>query len=553
MFKTKCGFAAGTLIVATMFSAIVVCGQQPAATTEAARTKIDLGYVTPDAFAVVVAYPRHVLTAAEMDILPTEVFTAGGKRDMGIDPVDIEQILGVAELAAGGPPSAAAVFKTAGLVPEGKIFPPVWEKTQEAQLEGKPYRQGIGPTDASIFRADEHTLLLGHDAMIRKMLANHAAPKEGKMTQVLGRIVAPADLRGVVLVEPLRPLLGPAMMMAPVPPAFAEAKQIPELLNSVAVKVNMTGTTHTSLMLRANDEAAAQQLEAILNRLLQNGRQELMKQVEKESKSNDPVEQAAAKYVERVSNRMLQLFRPTRNGAAVTLAIDGSNAQMQSLATGSILAGMLLPAVASARAAARRAQSMNNLKQIGLAMHNYAAAKGSFPARAIFAKQGKPLLSWRVELLPYLDEIELYKEFHLDEPWDSQHNRKLMPRMPQVFASSSVPGMPGLTNYLAVCGEGLAFDGSKGRRLADFKAGLGGKILALETERCVDWTKPDDWQPDPKRPLAGVSRVRPGGFNALYADGHVQFIPNTIDVKLFWSLLTVGGSEKSSKADPFGE
>ena len=75
---------------------------------------------------------------------------------------------------------------------------------------------------------------------------------------------------------------------------------------------------------------------------------------------------------------------------------------------------------------------MNNLKQIGLAMHNYHDARGRLPAAYTVDKDGKPLLSWRVLILPYTEEAALYKEFHLDEPWDSEHNKNLIARMPAV-------------------------------------------------------------------------------------------------------------------------
>ncbi len=97
---------------------------------------------------------------------------------------------------------------------------------------------------------------------------------------------------------------------------------------------------------------------------------------------------------------------------------------------------LLLPAVQAARQAARRTVSMNNLKQIALAMLNYVEAKGAFPPAYIADKTtGKPLLSWRVAILPYLEREDLFKEFHLDEPWDSQHNKALIPRMPRVYRS----------------------------------------------------------------------------------------------------------------------
>ena len=103
-----------------------------------------------------------------------------------------------------------------------------------------------------------------------------------------------------------------------------------------------------------------------------------------------------------------------------------------------------VPPVADAAApdpAAVQMQIANNLKQVGLAMHNHPKADGRFPAPAIQGPDGKPLLSWRVAILPYLEENELYLSFKLDEPWDSPHNKPLLERMPYLYAS--VPRPPG--------------------------------------------------------------------------------------------------------------
>src|SRR5207249_2796575 len=84
------------------------------------------------------------------------------------------------------------------------------------------------------------------------------------------------------------------------------------------------------------------------------------------------------------------------------------------------------------RIAGRRTVSQNNLKQIGLAMHNYHDTYRHFPPQALTDKNGKPLLSWRVAVLPFIEQDNLYRQFKLDEPWDSEHNRKLLERMPKL-------------------------------------------------------------------------------------------------------------------------
>ncbi len=101
------------------------------------------------------------------------------------------------------------------------------------------------------------------------------------------------------------------------------------------------------------------------------------------------------------------------------------------------LADLLKSSLLAAQATARKERVANNMKQIGLAMFNYHDVHASFPASASYSDDGKPLLSWRVHVLPFIEHMPLYKEFHLDEPWDSEHNRKLIERMPEVYRSKN--------------------------------------------------------------------------------------------------------------------
>jgi type II secretory pathway pseudopilin PulG len=236
-----------------------------------------------------------------------------------------------------------------------------------------------------------------------------------------------------------------------------------------------------------------------------------------------------------------------RKGDTLTLGAGGKqNSQMASVATIGILVALLLPAVQAAREAARRAQSTNNLHQIGVGLMSYEAVHGAFPARANFDKQGKPLLSWRVHLLPCLDHEALYKQFHLDEPWDGPNNKKLIPLMPPIYRNPSSAAQLGKANYLAVVGKGLAFEGEQGRKIVDFKDGTATTILVVEADddQAVIWTKPDDWEFNAQRPLAGLGNAHPAGFTAVFADSHVQLIAKTIDPAVFKALLTIAGMER---------
>lgn len=210
-----------------------------------------------------------------------------------------------------------------------------------------------------------------------------------------------------------------------------------------------------------------------------------------------------------------------------------------------VLVALLLPAVQSAREAARRAQCTNNLKQMALAMHNFASATDHFPPQAIRSRDGKPLLSWRVAILPYLEQNALYNEFHLDEPWDSPHNRALAERMPNLYACPSKLLPPGMTCYQVPFGPGTIFGEEKGCRLAQITDGTSNTILIVEVQEPVLWTKPDDLTYDPKAVdvAPAVGSAHPGGWNAAFADGSVRFIKNTIELNVLRAVLTRDGGE----------
>ncbi|MBV9126100.1 MAG: DUF1559 domain-containing protein, partial [Planctomycetes bacterium] len=210
-----------------------------------------------------------------------------------------------------------------------------------------------------------------------------------------------------------------------------------------------------------------------------------------------------------------------------------------SLLTSPVAIAVLLPAIQRVRMAAMRTQSMNNLKQIALTMHNYHDNHNHFPPAYRAGPKGKPLLSWRVLLLPYLGEPGLYHEFHLDEPWDSEHNKKLIDRMPKVYRSPASQAPPGMTIYETVRGPSTVFPGAKGIPLTDIPDGSSNTIMVVEVSdrKAVIWTKPDDFELNEKNPLDGLGGLWPGGFLAALCDGSVRMIRNTIDPKVLLNLF----------------
>jgi prepilin-type processing-associated H-X9-DG protein len=218
-----------------------------------------------------------------------------------------------------------------------------------------------------------------------------------------------------------------------------------------------------------------------------------------------------------------------------------------------VAVALLLPAVQSARSAARRAQSVNNLKQIGLALHNYHSANDRFPPQAITDKGGKPLLSWRVTILPFVEQNGLFNEFKLDEPWDSPHNKALLERMPTTYTIPGAEGEPGMTFYRGFSGERTLFDPKVkgGVGIASVTDGTSNTIGVVEAREAVPWTKPDEEIPfdaaakpeQAKDLLPALGNHFPGGFNALFLDGSVRFLKLSTSPLVLRALITRNGGE----------
>lgn len=216
------------------------------------------------------------------------------------------------------------------------------------------------------------------------------------------------------------------------------------------------------------------------------------------------------------------------------------------------------------RTAALLSQSETNLKQIGLAMHNFHDANKCFPPAVVYGPDGKPWHSWRVLILPYLDQAPLYQRYKFDEPWDGPNNKTLLESMPPVYrdpiyGESKDP----YTHYAVAVGKGTAFrpEGHRaedprrwgaprmGTGIADFRDGTSFSILAglVSPERKIPWMKPEDLTFDESFPAPG----KEGSFAAPYktdmgsggaflrADGGVVSIRDDIDLETWRRLFQI--------------
>jgi hypothetical protein len=502
----------------------------------ALQKSIDLRHVQRDAFAVAVLHPRAFFEAPGMELFPREIMTAAAMKEMGIDPTKIDRVtFSFANFNPPQEPTPSAVITFSEPVDPQRAFAPLKLRAEETTLDGKKAWIDVR-TKIAIHQPNNRTVVIaGSEEALRSLLAGRAV-EDTPFVAKLRQTDFAAHAVVVIGFDPIRKQLDGLVAQAPpLPPPFQDFIKIPELTSAVEMRALIGGSPDFEWIVHARDDQAAVKLEDLINRGVAVGKEMILAQMSQQFQGNDPVQQAGGQYFRRLVDHFAGAIKPTRNGNRVAISVDTEGGW----ATIGILAALLLPATQAARSAARRNSSVNNMKQIGLAMLNYHDVHKTFPPRAKLDKDGKPLLSWRVLILPYIEEAELYYEFHLDEPWDSEHNKKLIERMPSVYQNPNLPPST-KTNYLVPVGDDTIFANEKPARLRDIKDGTSKTIMVLEVDadRAVAWTKPEDYDVNPQEPLAGLGSVHAGGvFGAIFADVSVRMIANDLDPQLFLSLL----------------
>ncbi len=468
---------------------------------------------------VIPAGEQHVAPLEELITIFKMKFGAAGIRELyavvNLQDIPKEPVFVVAPLAAGSDAkSAAEVLKE-------------WTRLPAAEAIGNTLVAGQSGTLAR---------LKTHRATPRPDLAKAFALAGDTAAQV---ILAPTDDTRRVIREMLPRL--------PEQIGGGSGVAVADGVRWAVLSVNSPPKLSLQLTVQAKDETAAAALRGIALSAIQQFRDRQLKP----AGTVKPGEREAAEA-------LLTLLTPQLKGDQLVISRVQGDEEVKTLVR------TLLPAVQAARTAAGRSQSSNNLKQLGIAMHNFHDAHKHFPPQAIRSKDGKPLLSWRVAVLPYLDQQALYNEFKLDEPWDSEHNKKLIEKLPPQLASPHLGDAliaKGMTSYLVPLTKAppavslvkqddlkkpitsgkdeMIFDLPQGTTMARILDGTSNTILVLEAhpKAAVIWTKPDDLVIDPAAPLAQLTGQPNGGASAVFADVSVHFLKTSIDPKTFWNLL----------------
>ncbi len=199
-------------------------------------------------------------------------------------------------------------------------------------------------------------------------------------------------------------------------------------------------------------------------------------------------------------------------------------------------------------------KTLNNLKQIGSALHSYHDANGHFP-QDIVDRAGKPLISWRVELLPHLEQNNLLGRLDRTKPWDDPGNAKLLAKMPKVFEVAGRGGKDGETYFqmftaprLVEGGNPLLIPGER-RTFTSITDGTSNTFAVVEASEGVHWAKPGDIAFDPKK-LPGLGDPKLGRFRAMMLDGSVRtFRWEKLTNEQLRAFITIDGGEVNTYED----
>jgi hypothetical protein len=236
-----------------------------------------------------------------------------------------------------------------------------------------------------------------------------------------------------------------------------------------------------------------------------------------------------------------RLLAPKVDGDQLSIRIDMR--QLMASAAGTLLGQTAVDAANRAEGTVVK----NHLKQLALAMHNYHGTYNQLPPAAIRDARGRPLLSWRVALLPFLEENQLYHQFHLEEPWDSPHNKPLIAKLPAVFSPRSVTlRAEGKTTLLVPVGKQTIFGPPEGVAFRDITDGTVSTIMIVNADDAdaAVWTKPDDLKVDGVDAKQAVFGTRKEPVFCVFADGSARRLdPEKITSQMVHEMLTRNGGE----------
>lgn len=499
------------------FADLIVALPSPLDFIEPKAGPMQLAYMHRRAVATVIVHPKAML---ESPLMKSLLSADAARKLLADSPFDISIIEDV----------------VIWLVPDD-FFNPAYFAVRTTDAKSLEIIRGLsGPMGS--FKHDERTLLFASDDILQDITGSDEIGNPA-LAELLSKDIPKDHVTAVVSMNHpiIQQVLSPQMLaQLPLPPNLADDRVIGLLteLKSIRLTMDLNNEVLLNLTLNMSDADSAGTLKTVLI----NGLDTAKTQLAALPKENPDLASEMAEI--ELAKAVIAGLSVVAKDIQVSVLLKPTDDVKKQIAE-AIKVG-----AEQARTAAARSQRMNNLKQIGLAFHNYHDVFGRFaPADnpKWYDKDGKALLSWRVHLLPYLDQAALYQQFNLEEPWDSEHNKALLKQMPALFKTDGVE-KEGHTSLATFTGENTPFNGKAGPKIQSITDGTSNTILVVEAgaDKAVPWTKPADLDVDPEDPLKSLGKIGEI-FQALFMDGAVRVLPQTIEPETLKALITPSGGE----------
>jgi hypothetical protein len=527
----------------------------------------NLAFVPAEAKMVLAIRPNALLKRRELRSLADKFKQIAPARALQAVPIeDVDQLLafweGMPDFPAGAagapilPPPSGVVLRMTKPQEWKALLNQLLGSLREARHAGQTYLTTAEPRAAgwAAFAADDRTLVLARDDLLRELIEDRNAPPPSRPWDEAWQKVGKGQIMLALETRWIRRRLAQGFPGAAGAPGQAPASDVKldtisplfEKAQTYALSLDTSEGLAIDLVAAARSDNDAKPVADTILALLTFARNAVSGM--RQNLRGQPI--AAVEAVDWALQAADNLFDKARIETSARFVHVQAKAPLN-LAEG---AELLAPAFTAAQTAAMRSQSANNLKQILLAIHNFAYANGGrVPAPVLYggAKKSIPY-SWRVAILPFIEQNELYKQYNFDEPWDGPNNRKLLDRMPSIY-SYPCPG-GGATNpthasYFVLAGEAGALGiatpgkGARGSTFADITDGTSNTIMVIEARRDIPWTKPEDIPFDVNGPLPELGGFDPSGFNAAFADGSVRTISKMVNPQVLRALITRAGGE----------
>jgi len=516
---------------------------------------LDLSYIPADAVLAVVLDPYQLQKSPNLVDAKVESFSPQILAETGIDPAKVAQAMLVGGLEDKGPPiSYGFIVRFKDPYSREAILANVVPDSETAKAGDREYHRAKSAGAAAVFFADDKTLLIAPEAALKKMMAAKDV-KSVLLTELAKHDDTSAAL-AVLAIEPIRGKIQGLMFLGAIPKPAAPLDGLLKAVQHVSVvefNLEVTPQLAVRARIRGKNEESAVEVEKIVNQVLEKTKF-MLSEAAKGGGGASQQDGQAARFIQLVANRFFSALKQNRDKDTLEYDAEGEGVQAQV----TLFGPLLVREYQSARDRELQTATFDRMKKIGVAMLAYEVDHGKFPPAASHSADGKPLLSWRVLLLPYLDPPSqaLYKEFNLAEPWDSQHNRPLATRMPQVFQT---PGRPrdGKTSYLAPLSKSTMFPGVEGVHRSEITDPVANTVALVQAapDRAVEWTRPDDLKFDAAVPMEGLGGLQitgdtvglRDGIPALFADGAVRLLKWNLPPKDMAGFFTRAGGESPPK------